>query len=127
MANPNLIPILSILSFALIGGYGGMFLSIRDGYFDALKDCFNQSAEKKCILDVPHASDMPHFTHIPAIDNMIAFLVEFFAQGLRNRTSGDYDVPMLLGAVAWTAQFGSLWTLICLEGLRHANKKNALS
>lgn len=109
-----------------------MFTSFRDGFFDALGNCVYPSASAKtsktCILDVPHASQMPKFTHTPFIDTQIALLVEFFAQALSNPSpSRRYDAETIVATICWTAQYGALWSLISLEGLRRENRRTVLS
>ncbi|CAG9975072.1 unnamed protein product [Clonostachys byssicola] len=130
MAKQNLIPTVLLLSCALLGGYGAMYTSFREGFFDALRECVYPSATKpsQCKLHVPHASQMPKFTGVPFIDENFALLVEFFQQGLpRMNPGGVESFEDIVATLCWTSQYGAIWTMISLEGLRKGNQGTAVA
>ncbi|KAI1842445.1 hypothetical protein JX266_011340 [Neoarthrinium moseri] len=124
------LPIILIVSCALVGGYGGMFLSFHHGFFDALRICVSASLEDRgnCVLNVPDAAFIPSYTKVPAIDSRLAILFEFFAQGLTSRGGDDgldYEAILAMGYLA--AQFGGAWYLLALEGLRKSSSGTVLT
>lgn len=119
-----------VLGCALLGGYASMYTSLRDGYFDALRACTAQSPpfrDEPCILDMSD-STTKGLTGIPALDDPINMLLEFFSQGLRSNPGvKGLDLEALLAFIYLATQFGGAWFIIALEGLRLGNKGTILS
>lgn len=116
-----------ILSCCLLGGYATLFTSFNHGFFDALRVCTSLNPEK-CPLELPQDRYIPSYTGIPAVDERIAVLLEFFARGVtRSAGAGAIDAEALLAVIYLAAQFGGLWGLIALEGLRKGHAGSFLS
>jgi hypothetical protein len=119
------IAITLILSCALVGGYGGLYLAVRHGFFNAVKICTNKKSmflKPRCILARSGQPYRPNFTGIPAIDDAVALLLEFFAVSIVNYGE-DIDWQGVVTMLYMAAQFGGLWTLMALEGLRKKNRR----
>lgn len=121
------IPIVLILSCALLGGYGSVYTSRRDGFFDALKVCTSTPSKAQCILNTPQPYQAHFKTNIPKVDGLFAVLFEFFGQGLSSDSAGGLDLNGVLAGIYLVAQFGAAWHLIALEGLRRGNVNKILS
>jgi len=119
-----------VLGCALLGGYASMYTSFRHGYFDALRACTAQAPpfrDEPCVLDMSD-SITKSLTGVPAIDDPINMLFEFFSQGLRkNPDVKGLDLEALLAFVYLAMQFGGAWFIIALEGMRLGNKGTILS
>jgi hypothetical protein len=69
---------------------------------------------------------MPKFTGVPVLDENFALLVEFFQQGLpRMNPDGVESFEDIVATLCWTSQYGAIWTMISLEGLRKGNQGTA--
>ena len=128
---PPIIPIILILSCALVGGYGGMYTSVRDGFMEDLRICTTTAhsgthVAGKCILHVPDIAYIPAYTGVPAIDSRVAVLLEHFAQGMTN-DDGAAPFETMLSAGYLAAHYGGAWCLMALEGLRRRNAGTLLS
>ncbi|KAM5369006.1 hypothetical protein ACJZ2D_009209 [Fusarium nematophilum] len=127
------ISICLILGCALVGGYAGLFTSYNHGFFEAIRVCISESGTwtaEQCVLDMPgsRGSLSKSYTGIASVDSLINVLLEFFAQGLRSHpNSKGLDTEALLAFGYLATQFGGVWFLMALEGLRLGNRGNILS
>ncbi|KAG9258420.1 uncharacterized protein F5Z01DRAFT_196043 [Emericellopsis atlantica] len=123
------IAIVLILSCALVGGYGGMYLAVRHGFFDAVKICTTKKSmwlKPRCVLARSGPTYRPAYTGIPAIDDALGLLLEFFAVSIVNYGQ-DIDWQGVVTMSYMAAQFGGLWSLMSLEGLRKKNRRTVFS
>ena len=120
-----------ILSCALVGGYGGLYLAVKHGFYDAVKICTTKKSmsmwlKPRCILAKSGPSYRPNYIGIPAIDDPVALILEFFAVSIVNYGQ-DVDWQGVVTMSYMAAQFGGLWTLLALEGLRTRNRGTIFS
>lgn len=96
-----------------------MFLSSRNGTFDALYAVVAQTEPK---IPGTHIPVSQKYTGIEAVDRHLMFLVMFFTPVV----DGKSEAVMLFCGFA-CGQFGAAWLLIMLEGLRKGNLGKVVS